>query len=81
MKNEKSVIAIVKELENEVEIKYRRSGFEPDGFGDNAFDQKLCILAEMFEEDEKLGLCGSKTNRAEAYCQLSDLYKACGSWN
>ena len=29
MKNEKNVIAIVKELENEVEIKYRRSGLLP----------------------------------------------------
>lgn len=79
--NGKNVIAIVKELESEVELKYKLSGFKPDGFGDDAFSQKLAILSDMFEEDEKLGLCDAKSNRAEAYMQLSELYHTCGAWN
>ena len=78
---EKNVIALVKELENEVNLKYRLSGHKPDGFEDNAFDEKLSILSDMWEEDEKMGLVKSGTNRAAAYIQLADLYKACGSWN
>ena len=77
----KSVIAIVEELKKEVEVKYALSGFKPNGFEDNEFDEKIAILADMFEEDEKLGLCEAKSNRAKAYMQLSELYHACGSWN
>lgn len=79
--NGKNVIAIVKELEKEVDVKYARSGFKPNGFEDNMFDEKIAILADMYEEDEKLGLCGAKSNRAKAYMQLSELYHTCGSWN
>ena len=77
----KNVIALVKELENEVNIKYKFSGHNPAGFEESAFDEKLAILSEMWEEDEKLGLVKAGTARAEAYIQLADLYKACGSWN
>ena len=77
----KNVIAIVKELEKEVELKYKMSGFKPNGFGEDAYGEKLAILSEMYEEDEKLGLCGAKSNRTKAYMQLSELYHACGSWN
>ena len=78
---EKNDIALVKELEIEVNNKYKFSGHTPDGFEDSAFDTKLAILSDMWEEDEKLGLVKPKTPRAEAYIQLADLYKACGSWN
>lgn len=77
----KNVIALVKELENEVNTKYKFSGHKPNGFEDSAFDAKLAILSDMWDEDEKLGLVKSGTERAEAYIQLADLYKACGSWN
>lgn len=77
----KNVIALVKEIENEVEIKYRRSGHQPNGFEDSAFDAKLAILSEMYELDEELGLVATGTPRLEAYLQLADLYKTCGSWN
>ena len=77
----KNAIAIVKELEKEVELKLMLSGFKADGFEDNAFDEKIAILSEMYEEDEKLGLCEAKSNRTKAYMQLSELYHACGSWN
>lgn len=77
----KNVIALVKELECEVDRKYKLSGLKPDGFEETAFDHKLAILSDMYEQDEELGLVDVKTNRFKAYMQLADLYKVCGSWN
>lgn len=76
-----NIIAIVEELKKNVEYRYTLNSHTPNGFEETAFDIKLTILSDLFEEDEKIGLCNKDSDGEKAYIQLAELYKACGSWN
>lgn len=79
---EKNVIACVQELKAEVDMRYRLGGYKPDGMSESAFDIKLGILAEMYERFEELKEADeNRDNKETAFCQLSELYHTCGSWN
>lgn len=74
----KNVIAIVNEIENEVDRRYALSGHKPNGFGDTMYDHKLAILSDMYEADEAQGMTKEKE---KAYAQIADTYTASNSWN
>jgi hypothetical protein len=75
----KSIAILVEEIEKEVDTRYTLAGYTPDGFGDNMYQYKLGILAEMYEVDEATGKLTPE--RDIAYGKVAETFENLGSWN